>query len=136
MEKFLNNELKTFDGVKFEVKKVLSVEEKSKKTELFKVPYIIGRGAPAASNLFLTSAVIGCTAETGHVVYMDSTVPYTYNSPIWDCLQDSLSMIKTLNLAEIAARAGSPFGGNPYLLEMTMVSFALLLMEPSRTSIE
>ena len=38
MEKFLNNELKTFDGVKYEVKKVLSVEEKSRKTELFKVP--------------------------------------------------------------------------------------------------
>ena len=45
-------------------------------------------------------------------------------------------MIQTLNLAEIAARAGSPFRDNPYLMEMTMVGFALLLMEPSKTSIE
>ena len=45
-------------------------------------------------------------------------------------------MIKSLGLEEIAAGAGSPFGGNPYLVEMTMVSFALLLMEPSKTSTE
>ena len=37
MEKFLNSELKTFDGIKFEVKKFLSVEEKLKKFNLFQV---------------------------------------------------------------------------------------------------